>query len=129
VYTLATVVEVRSYSRIFGATSEESETEISGASSLRISPTLRSCAGLRKECKKLTATARTPRSRSSETIERTCSSSSPEHDRAVVQRALAHAVAQAARRQRLRLLDKHVVHVVAVLGADGEGVLEALRRQ
>jgi hypothetical protein len=52
-----------------------------------------------------------------------------DRDRAVVEGALAHTVAQAARHQGFGLLDKDVIHIVAVLGADGDRIAEALRGQ
>ena len=51
------MVTVRSYSCISGTTSEESETGVPGSSSIAISRTRRSCAGLAKELMSETVSA------------------------------------------------------------------------
>ena len=56
-YALATVVDMRSYSRICESTSEEMEMNASGISSFTISRMRVSCASLRKENSVQTATA------------------------------------------------------------------------
>jgi hypothetical protein len=55
-------VTVRSYSRISGSTSEESDTGTPGSTSAAISPIRRSCAGSAKELISETASASTPTS-------------------------------------------------------------------
>ena len=68
------MVTVRSYSRISGSTSEDSETGTSGSTSAAISAIRRSCAGSAKELISETASASTPASFAS--WARTSSSSS-----------------------------------------------------
>ncbi len=74
-YTLAMVVEARSYSRISGATSEEMETRIPGAARFTARRAARSLAGLAKPWRKLIATASIPRSANSAARASTNSSS------------------------------------------------------
>jgi hypothetical protein len=59
-YALATVVDIRSYSRICERTSEEIEMNAPGISSATISRMRLSCASFRKENSVHTATAFTP---------------------------------------------------------------------
>ena len=70
------VVEVRSYSRISGQTSQLSEIATPGSSSARMAPARRSCASLVKLCRKQTATASILCRRSSTATWRTACSSS-----------------------------------------------------
>src|SRR5216683_4812615 len=61
-YTLAHVVEVRSYSRISGTTSDEHDTGTAGRSWAQSAASARSWAGLRYACRRQIATASTPAS-------------------------------------------------------------------
>ena len=74
---LSTVQKVRSHSRMTGRMSTLASTGIPSPSSSRaIAWARRSCAGLRKDQRKATATASTPSSRNSPTASRTSCSSS-----------------------------------------------------
>ena len=120
------VVEVRSYSRISGQTSQESEIATPGSSSARMAPARRSCASLVKLCRKQTATASILRARSSAaTVAHRLLVERQKH-RAVGRHPLGHAEAQVARHQRLGPLHVDVVLLEAVLPGDLEGIAEAL---
>ena len=73
---LNTVASERSYSRTTGNTSAEAVIATPGSLARRISATLRSWAGLAKECSRQTATASTPSLRQAAAASSTVASSS-----------------------------------------------------
>ena len=73
---LNTVASERSYSRTTGRTSDEAVTATPGSLARKMSATLRSCAGLAKECSRQTATASTPSFRHDSAVCSTLASSS-----------------------------------------------------
>ena len=128
-YTLATVVEVRSNSRISGTTSDESDVSQLGRDGGDDAPDLLLVRGVLVACSSETAIAWMPRRASSRTtafdrrgVER------PQH-RAVGEHALVHLEPQVARHERRRQLEQHVVDVVAVLAADLERIAIPARRE
>ena len=122
------VVEVRSYSRISGQTSQLSEIATPGSSSARMAPARRSCASLVKLCRKQTATASILcRAQLGRDLAHRLLVERQQHG-AVGRDALGHAEAQVARHQRIGPLHVDVVLLEAVLPGDLQRIAKARRR-